>query len=341
MWRAITGNWQIKLMALVLAVLVWMYADSVVIKTTEVEVELKIDYPSSVDIEVRPGDRLVRLTLSGPAGAVNELPRRRIQLMYTVEQKDVAGEDRVRTIVFDREMIRGLPSQVRVVKFTPSSFELRIRPLDEKRFTAVLPENQTVGTPSRGYKVAWARIIGKNRVTVSGPAAVLRRIEAELDGKVEVMPVDVSNRAESFKELYAPIRSEVRFADGTVERILCTDAVEVYVEIKREDVETVVKGVPITLRVAPGFTHEIVIDGDNPVDIALKGPPDLLDKIDPLKLVAYIDVRARKPGTEKEVPFTEKLIVLGLPEGVQLSKDVHVKARFKLPEKKEPETRIE
>ena len=333
MWRFITRNWQIKLLAVGLAVVVWMYANSVVIKTTDIDVRLEIDHPESVDVAVQPVDRMVKLKLSGPAGVINELSRRRIQLAYTLEEKDITEEERVMPIRFDGVMVRNLPAQVEVAGFTPRAFELTVRPLDEKRFTVVLPKVATVGTPSKGYKVAWARIRGRNEVRVRGPVGVLRRIESELGGKIEAMPVDASNRAEPFVESFCSLNPEVRFADGSVDRVICTETVEVYVEIKPEDAEAVVKGVQITLRVTPGFTHEVAIESDNPVDVPIVGPPDAVGTVRADSLDAYIDIRARKPEVEKGDPFTEKLIVRGLPPGVKVAKDVHVKARFNLPKK--------
>jgi len=333
MWRFVTNNWQIKLLALALAVVVWMYANSVVIKTTDIDVNFEIDNPESVDVAVMPADRVVRLKLSGPTGVINDLSRRRIQLGYKLEEKDLSEEGGVRTIPFQESMVRNLPAQVQVESFTPKTFELTVRPLAEKRFTVVLPKVPTVGAPSRGYTVAWATIRGRNEVRVRGPVAVLRRIESELGGRIETMPVDVSNRAEPFVEMFWPVDSQVKFADGSEERISCTETVEVAVEIKPADVESVVKGVQITLRVAPGFKNEVAIESENPVDVPIVGPPDAVSKVAAESLDAYIDIRARKPETEKEVPFTEKLIVRGLPAGVKLAKDVHVKARFRLPTK--------
>ena len=337
MWRFITGNWQIKLLALGLAVVVWMYANSVVIRTTDIDVRFEIENPESVDVTVVPVDRMVKLKLSGPAGVINEISRRRIQVVYRLDEKDISDEERPVTLRFDGSMVRNLPGQVEVVGFIPATFRLTVRPLDEKRFTVVVPKESTVGTPSPGYQVAWARIRGRNELRVRGPVGVLRRIESELGGKIESMPVNVSNRAEPFVESFCPVNPEVHFPDGTTDRVICTDTVEVYVEIKPEDVERVVKGVSVTLRVAPGFTHEVVIEGENPVDVPIVGPPDAVARVTPETLDAYIDIRARKPETEREVPFTEKLIVRGLPPGVRLARDIHVKARFKIPRRPPPE----
>ena len=80
MWRMVVDNWPLKLLALVLAVLVWLYANSVVTRTTTIEATLDIAHPPTVEVTVSPERRQVSLVVSGPASVIEELSRRSVRM---------------------------------------------------------------------------------------------------------------------------------------------------------------------------------------------------------------------------------------------------------------------
>lgn len=327
MWRIITDNWPIKLMALVLAALVWLYANSVVIEHREILVYFEVRNPPTVDVTVVPENRRVLLTVTGPAGLIQELSRRNIQVEYEIGDVAELRADRVDKIRFDESMVQNLPPQVQVTRFRPASFEVIVRPLA----TMVFPVNppKVLGKPAPGYQVGRTEIRGRTRVTVTGPVEVLNSIQKQI-GAVDPEPVDVSNRSESVIDRFRRIQTTVRLDNNTrTERIHCDDVVEIYVEIKRADATVVVKEVPISVLAAPDFPHEVEITSSNPVDLSIEGPAELIKTVTAEQLHAFIDVRKRK--AEDELPFFEKLIVHGLPDGARLSKEIVVTAKFKPP----------
>ena len=114
MWRTLTSNWSMKLLALALAVLVWMYAKGVVIKRTEAKTYFEVDSPSTVDVTVRPEHRRVKLHLSGPAAAIAEMSGRHIQILHKVRDVEDLATDREDSVPLDQTMVANLPGQVQV-----------------------------------------------------------------------------------------------------------------------------------------------------------------------------------------------------------------------------------
>ena len=325
MWRTLTVNWPMKLLALGLAILVWLYAQGVVIKKTEIEIDFEVGHPVTVDVTVKPEHRRVKLHLSGPAGAIAELARRDIQVRHAVQDVKDLTADRVDSVRLTQSMVLNLPAQVQVVRFEPGVFDLTVRPLATMTFGVTLP--RTVGKPAPGYAVGRTSIRGRGTVTVTGPVAVLKRMQKELKG-VDPDPVDVTNRSESIIDRFRHIQTTVELDNTTVERIQCDDLVEVSVEIKRADVTGVIKAVPISVLSDPDVAREVEITSSNPLDLSVEGPAEVIKTLTADRVHAFIDVRKRKPETD--APFFEKLIVHGLPEGVRLTKEeeLTVTAKF-------------
>jgi YbbR domain-containing protein len=337
MWRIIADDWQFKLLALVLAVLVWLYTNSVVTKTAEISAEFVVNVPRNVDVQVSPESRKVMLTVLGPTGVIDELGRwERVRVVYDVKDVEKLKDARRTSVTFDPKMVQNLPSQVQVLYFDPDKFDLTVRALATMELTVTPP--RTVGTPAPGYEVAKSEIRGRSTVTVTGPAEALRRIK-ERRNTVDAEPVDVSNRTEPVVDRFRRIQTDVRLDNTTVEHIQCDDRVEVYVDIRRADVPDVVKGVKIAVLASPESALDVEITSPNPVDISIIGPPDLVKSVTPDRLYAFIDVRARKP--DNELPFFENLVVQGLPDGVKLQKEVVVTARFKAKKTTVPEAKTQ
>ncbi|KPK99441.1 MAG: hypothetical protein AMK75_06445 [Planctomycetes bacterium SM23_65] len=328
MWRALTHNWSMKLLALGLAVLVWMYAKGVVIKRTEIESSFEVESPRTVAVVVKPEDRSVKLHLSGPAAAIAEMSGRRIQVLHKVKDVENLATDRTDSVLLDQTMVANLPGQVQVVRFEPAEFELTVRPLATMTFPVNPPE--TVGKPAPGYVVGRTYIRGRSTVTVTGPAVVLKRMQKELKS-VDPEPVDVTNRSEPRIARFRRIQTTVHLDNTTTERIQCNDLVEVDVEIRRADVTGVIKAVPISVLADPNFARQVEITSTNPLDLSVEGPSAVVETLTSDQIRAFIDIRNRKP--ESNVPFFEKLIVHGLPEGVKLAKEeeLTVTAKFKAP----------
>ncbi len=96
-----------------------------------------------------------------------------------------------------------------------------------------------------------------------------------------------------------------------------------------EEVATL--SVEISVLTAPGVGADVEITSGNPIDLRVEGPPDALASLTADRVRAFIDVRGRRVEIEKEVPFQERVLVQGLPEGVRFAEPVYATARFKLP----------
>ncbi len=326
MWKSLVNNWAMKLTALALAVVVWLWANSEVTRTTQIEAYFEVAYPGSVDVQVEPENRRVMLTVKGPTAVFDDISRRVVQVIYKMPDVAGASEDRREKVAFDPKMVLNLPAQVQVVGFSPESFTVRVRRIETKSLPVNPPRIE--GKPTPGYEVSTPEILGSPWVSVTGPASVLQRMIDEHKG-VDPEPIDVTHRTEPIRDRRLRIQTLVRLDNATTEQIHCDETVDAFVDIRRAVVPGVVKGVPVAVLTAPGVTADVEITSGNPIDLAVEGGPEALKTLAAEKLRAFIDVRSRRPDTD--VPFFEKLLVDGLPEGVHLAKEVVVTAKFKLP----------
>lgn len=333
MLRLLRSDWQLKLLALLLAALIWVYANSVVTRTIDIEVKFGITKPDSVEADVLPKDRIVKLSLRGPAGVIGEVREGNVRVQYVLSNPRMT-DDSTMPITFDGKMVSGLPPQVQVVDFAPSGFLLKVRPLATETFPVRLPE--VVGTPRTGYQAGTPQIRGKREVRVSGPAALLRKMK-DGNGYVIPEPVDVTNHAVDVESRFHRIQSTVRIDNDTVD-IRCDDTIDVFVPIRTAHAEGVIKGVKVDKLTPPGMDYAVIINKGNPVDVPVVGPPEVIRGLSADKVRAYIDIRDREPSPD--MIMTEQVIVEGLPPGVRVKEPgVQVTATFVMPrteEKKEP-----
>ena len=327
MWKKLTDNWPMMLAALALAVPVWFYANSVVTGREDVKVYFDVSYPSSVEVQVVPADRWVKLEVRGPAAVIKELSRRNVQILYKVPNVDLRA-DRTDTTPFDPKMVVNLPAEAQVVSFSPASFTLTVRPVETWSLPVKIPK--IVTRPAPGYVAEAPEIRGSDRASVTGPVTVLRRLRDEFKG-VETEPVDVTNHTEPIRDRKLRIETRVVLDNATVEQVHCDDMIDVFVDIHRATSTRVVRDVPVSVLTTPGAAVDVEITSGNPVSLSVEGPPDAVAALTAAQLNAFIDVRGRRPETEKDVPFQERVLVQGLPEGVRLAEPVHATARFKLP----------
>ncbi len=335
MLRVITNNWMTKLMALALAVIVWLYANSVVVTTREIrEVRFEIAAPTNVQVDIEPATKGVTITVRGPSSIIDPISGINLQILHKIEDIGNWPEKMMIPLELNQSMVFPLPANVQVVEFIPPVFELTIRPRGTLTVPVTLP--QISGKPAAGYRVGRVKILGNQTVTIEGTQDVLNNIKNGRNA-VDVMPVDVTNYTSSIP-VRRPIVTQVSFDGGkTFERIRCNDTVQVLVEILRPNEKKTIKGILISPLVTAGASEAVVITSPNPIDIEVEGPPDKIRTITAEQLTAVIDVRTRlaelggRPEDEKYIKFHEPLVLHGLPEGVRIVGNISVEANFKEP----------
>jgi YbbR domain-containing protein len=180
-------NWQLKLVALGLASLTWMFVRGITSgQRTIREIPL--------EIRVRPGMVLehasastVDITLRGAHDAIRQVSRLDVLAILDLTGDARTGEWTTR---LGSGAIR-VPEGVQVADVQPSQIRVRVDELVEKEMNV---HPRLVGEVAQGFAIE--RVIVRPRtVRVTGPRALLENLPS-----VETLPIDVTGRRASFRE---------------------------------------------------------------------------------------------------------------------------------------------
>jgi len=294
MRRIFLENLATKAMALLLAVLTWVYLFTQGNGTEEIEVEFQpptldpLVFASAVykDAQGRKlapgGPLLVRLT--GPRGDVRTLklrPPLTFACKFPVDPKVLAGPQG--TVPFNLEHAYfGLPATIQVEPLPSSHITLEyVKYLDREVDLETPP---TEGDPREGYKVDSVLVL---------PVRIKAKVPADLtlkpDEKIPLRPIPVAGRFESFTlerwelepgsrvSVQTPFRAEVRIVAVPATRRLSLDVNLV----TREENAAFVKI----------QTKKITVE--------LQGPKELIESAPESAFIAYVvvtDADAATPG---------------------------------------------
>jgi len=326
LFHALFANFRIKLLALVISLSTWFYANSRVTGEAYVQAEVLIVPPPHY-VVVTQSTRTARVRISGPRMLISRLQSSALQnnlrLTHRLQETDLVNG--WATVRMDGEWIRPSLSesdfvQLRFREFTPRTVRVLASPVME-RSLPVRP--RITGEPARGYRLLGAPEVVPSQVKVRGPAVVLDSIEALLT-RDSMSIWDI--RHERSKELAVDDHPQVRLADGTALRAAlevnpATVMVRVLVTAEQEQ-ERTLADIPLRKLVPAQFPYEARLgEGVQKVSVVVRGSPQELQKLKPADVLAYIDLQTLsdqkiEPGAT--VPYQEQVRVR-LPAGVRAS----------------------
>jgi len=182
---AVTMNWPLKLVALVVAVGLWwgVNRQNVVERILEVPVQYQMGHARMV---VLRGPQRVQLTVQGPASVVRALTPDQFLLSITLDRFE-PGE---RIVHLAPEMVQHRVPRIRVARIRPAQVTLVLDSLTTK---SVPVQPQFVGTPAPGFRLTQVTT-EPTTVTAEGPASLADRVHAAL-----TEPVNIHMRTQSFQ----------------------------------------------------------------------------------------------------------------------------------------------
>jgi hypothetical protein len=290
--RAMTQNWQLKLMACALAVLLWVVVSAEQVMSSWISIPLEVqetDPEYQLLRESVPDE--VRVRFVGPGREFFDLAVRRPPLSLVVDEVGEADQ------VFDLEpsMIR-LPNELDVSPqdVDPGRVRLRFR----RMATRVLPVRVAVtGGPGPGFAVVDSLQVRPQQIRVSGPAERVGELQS-----VSTVPITIPPGDSLFSRVVAIDTVGLEGLERSAERVRVAAQVESVVERRLRDLRVSV-GPGITIRPAQ-------------VGVRLRGPRSRVLSVEPqnIRVVMAIDsIPAQVPPGGAAVP----LRLQGLPPGVQ------------------------
>lgn len=281
MWESIKNrarqHWFFKVLALVIAVVVWLIASRWVYETVTltVPVELTVREGKIVKAIDPP---VVTVSLEYPREEMTPAEAREIEVKVV---HDLTALDTPGTVVFNLEEgdVRR-PRRTRVTGISPGRITAEIDRLEEK----VLPIRVTFrGSPRRGYRVAETRVYPPE-VKVTGPAGIL-----ETMSEIPTEPITVMGRQVTF-DSQAALQSVSPFVRDPLPEV------NVIVVMGRELKERVFRRVRVDILRDPIRFDQVRLE-PREVDLHLKGPEPVMDGLTAAAVRVYVDIAGLEPGT--------------------------------------------
>lgn len=305
LWEKIVAlagsNFGLKVLALVIAVGLWVAGHRDIERAIEVPLEFR-KIPADLMVLDNRVDYVV-LRLTGPRTLVSTLDPDDLKLMI-----DLSGAKSGSVSYPLGPASFNVPRGVTAVRITPPVVHLRLEPVVRR----TLPVHVRVsGKPSAGYQIA-SMISQPETAAVSGPADEVRRLST-----VETLPVDIDGARDMIKR-------KVRLSTDGKPFTFFPDQVEVAVTMEEEEASQDFDGVVVRTRDFKGvFTVT-----PQTVWLRLSGPKSLLDKLEWRGNEAYLNLKGL-PAGEHQVP-----VIVELPAGLRVveQKPPRLKVRIIKPE---------
>ena len=279
------SNFGLKVLALTIAVGLWVAGHRDIERAIEVPVEFR-NIPVDLTVLDNRIDYVV-LRFTGPRTLVSTLDPNELKLSLDLSgAKSGAVSYPLSAAAFN------VPRGVTVARITPPVVQLRLEPLIRRALPVVV---KLVGKPSAGYRIGEVST-RPNNVTVAGLAEEVRRLVA-----VETVPVDID-------EARAAVNRKVRLSAEGKPLSFAPDQVEVTVAVDEE--ESVREFADIVVR-ARDF-NGVYTSTPTTVSLTLSGAKSLLDKLQLKGDEVYLNLKGLPVG-EHTLP-----LVVDLPAGIRV-----------------------
>jgi len=324
LFLAVFGHFRLKLMALLIAVGVWFYADSRVTQEVRILAALEVVSPEGMQLLYKTPST-VRLRIAGPNWLVARIEGgvggRSLKLTHQLTKDEI--RDGSAELTIDADWLQSsLPDpefvQIDFRGVEPQQVRVFVSPLAER----VLPVKvRTSGEPAPGFRITEGPVAAPSEVTVRGPAAVLDTLDSiATDDVIRLWGERSDVRRELALRNTASVALDSNLTiDIPLELSMPTVVANVYISGEKEE-KRVFTDVPIELRSPIGFPYEVEIaEGVTTATITVKGPAQEVKRLRPESVAALVNLgslASQQVDVGATVPYPEQ-VVGDLPNGVQ------------------------
>jgi YbbR domain-containing protein len=269
------SNFGLKVLALVIAVGLWIAGHRDTERAIEVPVEFR-NLPADLVVLDNRIDYVV-LRLMGPRTLVSTIDSDELKL-----QLDLNGAKSGAVSYPLGASSFNIPRGVTVARITPPVVHLRLEPVVHRSLPVTV---KLSGKPAAGYQIARTIALPEN-VSVSGPAEEVRRLTA-----VETLPVDFDEKRGVNKRL-------VRLSTDGKPLSIMPEQVEVSVTLEEEEASRDFTGVSVRAKDFKGVYTVI----PTAVLLRVSGPKTLVEKLELKGDEVYLNLNGL-PAGEHSLPL--------------------------------------
>ncbi len=291
---AIFGNFRLKLMALIISVGIWFYADNRLAQEAPVTASLEINPPPGYVLFFQD-ERSARMQIVGPRSLVSRLQLAQNYLRLTRNLTEHDLKDGWAALRVEPDwLLPNLPErefiQLKFRSILPATVRVFASP-SEKRLMPV--EVKASGDPPPGFRLLEPVSVSPSEVEVTGPAVALDALSAIATEELPLWNV----RTDSHLPLALQNQVEVVLDDGTraTATLKLTPArvvARVYVTGEPEEQRTF-EGLLVVPMQPPGFPYEAqLVEGEARVTVTVSASPENLRKLQPESVKAYVNLSA-------------------------------------------------
>ncbi len=292
-----------KLMALAMAVALWLYAYHFSIaRDRAYRLPLTAVPPTgwAVDV-VRP--KMVDVTLDFPQRFERDLQQaydnNELRIIMNVSPEEGGPDRQTRAIALKLSPHLATPRSfgIRKAQFEPPVAQVELVRQDVKELAVELDYSP----PPDGWQVSGEPTVNPARVEVKGRKDILEEVNAIETERVDIsrtLPVTVADWPYEFS---VGTKDYVTL-NGTEYPVECNEEVTVSIKLERVPEKRTFTGVPVRLlALSPDYPYEIEMVGEARRDVEVSGPRNVVEKLTPGNIVLYVQPGNREPN---EVPYT-------------------------------------
>jgi YbbR domain-containing protein len=308
-------------MALIMAIVLWLYAINKYTGEIEEDIQLAINTSPGLTILDTSTD-VVTVSLSGPQNIIDRvsdmIKDNKIKARYDFpDMSDIQNDEFARTIRISRRNFN-FPQEIRLDSIVPNRIDVVLGRLASKYLEVQIEKK---GVPALGYEITNAYFY-PHEVLVTGPANVLK--EAEM---INTKPIDIngltSDQSRTFPWAVVLEQSISFLKDDKYVSvpINCEEMINVWFQVSEQEDIKIFEKIKVNVLHPINYDFKVKLK-DEHIDLSLKGPKLKLDRLNSKDITAYIDVSSLTPPG----PYKQS-VDCTIPEGLEIvgnPPEVHV-----------------
>ena len=292
--QAAASNWELKLLALLLAVLTYYAIRGATGAEREYEVPVQVEVDPGIAVLAQEPD-VIKVRFRGSQSDMLDLDPMQIRAVVRPKSREPDGTAQV--VPVSPRDVEGAPG-VAVVSIEPNEIVVTFDREVEIPFRVAKPEvvgRPLIGSVELDYE--------PDMVTVRGPKQLLEGLKQEGGAELTTEPVDVDGRVESYTKLV-----KVRPPSGPWVSGIEPDEITVHVRIIKETSRKEWTGLKVLAVHDSGTAVDVFFDPPE-VSVSIEGRSELVEKFSEEDIRVFVVCAGLDPEESHELPVQVHLPV--------------------------------